>query len=265
MARLAKDLEAHKSDLNLTIVGVNTTLGANEKGIRKEIEDHKLKPFSHVLDHTGVICGEYGVKWKDLYTLVVVDADGKVLGKKPNMDNLPAAKGILADVKVPSGAEAAARMFSLQQFGLMEQELAKVPPSADLKAFREALKKKNDDYTSKRLPQLTALGETNPLTAYHEAAAFVTSFPTSKEASAARSLASRLSSKPEVKKETEAETAYNQFVAPEVVKATTLPVYEKKVKPLVDGYMTRYGDTKFGGAVKTLHEAILKSLKGIKD
>lgn len=264
MARLAKDLEAHQNDLNLTIVGINTSFGANEKGVRNEIEQHHLKPFATVLDHTGTISGAYDIDWKKLYTIVVVDADGKVLAKQASLDNLPAAKGILADLKVPSGAELAARMFSLQQFNVMEQEFAKLKPSPELKAFREALKKKIDDYTSKRLPQLTAMSETDPLTAYHEAAAFVTAFPASKEAGAARSLASKLTSKPVVKKETEAEAMYNQFVAPEVVKATTLAVYDKKVKPILDGYMTRYGDTKFAGAVKALHEEILKSLKGIK-
>ncbi|MGD0093462.1 MAG: hypothetical protein ABSE73_26410, partial [Planctomycetota bacterium] len=218
MAKLAKDLEAHKSDANVTFVGINTTVGANEKRIRAEVDEFNLKPFAHVLDSTGMISSAYGVSWKVLLTVVMLDAEGKVVGKRSLDGSLPEAKGILADVKIPSGAEKAAYLFSQQQFNLMEQELAKLPPGAEIKGFREALKKKIEDYTKKRVPELAAAADANPLNVYHEALAFVKAFPGAKEAGAAQSLANKLAGKPEVKKEVEAEQMYHQVVAPELAK-----------------------------------------------
>lgn len=199
------------------------------------------------------------MSWKQPLTVVVVDGDGKISNRGLEAA-LPSAKGILADLKVPSGAEPAAHLYCLQQFDLMEQEFAKVPPSADVKAFREALKKKTEDYTKKRVPELVAMSATDPLAAFYETNAFLKAFRTAKEAGAAQSLASKLSSNPAVRKEAEAETMYQQIIAPEVAKAISAAVYDKKVKPLMDGYAQRYAGTKFADAMKTVNDAYRSSL-----
>jgi hypothetical protein len=234
--------------------------GGTEKRIRAQIEELNLKPYAHVLDNTGTICAAFGVSWKAPLTIVIVDGSGKMTTK--GLDAcLPSAKGILSDLKVPAGAEQAAHMYSLQQFDLMEQEFAKVAPSPDVKAFREALKKKTDDYTARRVPELVAMSSTDPLAAFHETNAFLKAFRSAKEAGAASSLASKLASNPVVKKELDAEAMYQQLVAPEVVKATTAAVYDKKVKPLMDGYAQRFAGSKFAEAMKTVNDAYRASLR----
>ena len=261
LAKLAKDLDAHKTDTNVTFVGVNTTHGAVERRIHAEVEELNLKSFAHVLDSTGMLSAAYGVNWKLLLTVVIVDADGKVLGKRAIDGGIPAATGILADVKVPPGAEKAAHEFSQQQYSLVEQELAKLPPSAENRSFKEALKKKIEDYTKRRLAELTAAADASPLKIYRETLAFIKAFPSAKEVGAAQSLANRLASKPEVQKETEAERMYNQVVAPELAKVNNEGAYDKRVKPLMTGYLQRYGDTKFGETMKGIHATMFKTEK----
>lgn len=276
MARLAKDYQTYSTKSNVTFVGISTDVDNTEKRMRSQIDLHNLKPYAHVLDNTGALAAAYQVPQKVPLTIVIVDAEGKIAlnvgwgsfyGSKDNPtyayikalnESLEKAPGALGDLKPPAGCERAAHMFGLQQFDQMEMEFAKIPQNAEVKAFREGVKAKVDAYTKQRLAELQALGDTDPLVAYQETQAFARAFRTAKEFGAAQSLASKLGTNPVVKKETEAEAMYQRIVAPEMVKATTLPVYEKKVKPLMDGYLQRYGDTKYGMAMKSVHDAMTK-------
>ncbi|MCY3021582.1 MAG: hypothetical protein NTW87_21415 [Planctomycetota bacterium] len=269
MARLAKDYQTYKTKPNITFVGINTCSSNTEAKLRGQVTQLKLTPFAHVLDNTGSISAAYGVDPAYVLTIVVVDGDGKIdTGVRHRGTTgpiiaveacLPTAKGILADVKVPAGAEQAAHLYNLQQLDLMDVELAKLNQSAEAKTFKDALKKRTDDYTQKRLPELTAMADTDPLGAYFECQVFVRAFSRSKEAGGARNLISKLSGNAKVKTELEAEAAYQQVVAPELAKTTNMALYDKKIKPLMDGYLRKYGETAFATAMAGLHEQLRKS------
>ena len=262
MARLAKDYQTYKSKLNVTFVGINTDPLSSESRLRSQIKENNFVPFAHLWEPTGVLAAAYGVSPHFPCTIVIVDAEGKIAGPARTLDAFLAnAKGILDGIKVPAGCEQAAHLFNLQQFDLMDAELAKVTQTPEIKAFKEALKAKVAEYTARRATELTAMADSNPLTAYRETIAFAKAFGRAKEISAVQTLNSKLANLPKVKKENEAASAYQQLVAPALAKAQSLVAYNKNVQPLMDGYLQRYGDTECGQAMKDLAEAALKTLK----
>lgn len=280
MARLVKDYQTYsKAKPNVTFVGINTSAGITEKKLRADIDQYGLKPFANVADTMGSIAAAYAVPTKVPYTIVIVDAEGKIAsnvdqfvyynGDKNNPyfnyqklidEGCKACKGILGDTKVPAGGENAAHLFNLQQFDQLDAELARLN-GPDSQAFKDAIKAKITEYTAKRAKELEALGQTNPLAAYRETLAFAKAFPKCKELSTAQSLAQKFGNDPKVKKENAAETAFQQVIAPELLKTTTMAAYDKKVKPLLDGFLQRYGDTEFGASAKIAQEEFRKSLR----
>jgi hypothetical protein len=280
LARLVKDYQTYsKAKPNVTFVGINTSAGIPEKKMRAQIDEYALKPFANVADTVGSIAAAYAVPAKVPYTLVIVDADGNIAcnidqylimgGDKDNPyykyqklidEGCKACKGILGDTKAPAGAESAAHLFNLQQFDQLDMELARLKGS-DSQAFKDAIKAKITEYTAKRIKELQTLGEGNALAAYRETLAFAKAFPKCKELSTAQSLAQKLNGNPKVKKENEAESAFQQVLTPELNKTTTGAAYDKKVKPLLDAFIQRYGDTEFGASIKVSQEEVRKSLR----
>ncbi|HEY3319714.1 MAG TPA: hypothetical protein VGP72_04485 [Planctomycetota bacterium] len=235
-----------------------------EKRLRTQIDQLKLKPFPHVLDKNGMLAGAYGVSHHDALHVVILDAEGKVTRSMQNqgIEKLAGAtKGLLGELKAPANGENAAHLYAIQQFDQLDAEIAKLGSSADVKAFKDGIKTKTDEYTKKRVPEIATIGEKEPYNAVQEIMSFMRAFPKCKEASAAQSLFNKLNSSPEVKKENDAERAYLAVVAPEVTKATTLPVFDKKVKPLMEGYMGRFGETKYATAMKTVTDNLRKSME----
>jgi hypothetical protein len=279
---LAKDYETYSSKLNITFVGVSTDVNGNQRSLQADVEKFKLKPFAHVLDNTGALASAYQVPQKVPLTIVIVDAEGKIAlnvewnyrvmaagsSGKPDYKYITAlngcsekAPGLLGDLKAPEGCEQAAHMFSLQQFDLMEMEFAKVPQNDGVKAFREGLKAKVEAYTKQRLTDLQAMADTDPLTAYYETQVFVQAFRKAKELSAAQSLLSKLRINATVKKELEAEMMYQRVVAPQMTRINSKAVYEKKIKPLMDAYLQRYGTTKYAIAMKSVHDTMTQAMR----
>ena len=257
---MAKDYANYNSKLNITFVGINTDATSSESRLKGQIKENHYVPFAHLWEPTGFLAAAYGVSPTYPCTIVVVDADGVIAGSDGSLGELlPKAKGILSGINVPTGCEQAAHLFNLQQFDLMDAELAKRPPQ-EIKAFKEALKAKVTAYTAKRATELTALSDSNPLIAFREDMAFLKAFGKAAEASAVKNLYNKLLNAPKVKKEIDAESSYKQIVAPAMAKAQSLAAYNKTVQPLMNGYMQKYGDTEYAQVVKGIADAALKKM-----
>jgi hypothetical protein len=283
---LARDYELFKDSPNITYIGVCATPGADLKSMKNEQVTMKIKdlPFPKMLDSSGATLAAYHMTANVPYQLVILDSAGKIAfnkdpryslkdprtGKrvytrvKAAQETLAKSPGLLTDVEVPKGMSKAVHLYSLQQFDKLALELArakKTDKSAETKAFAQMLEDRIAAYRAKRIEELKALAQSDPIKAFREVEAFLLCFPRAKEASAARSLHSRLRGNSKVRAEQTAQMAFQRVVVPAMNRVRDKRSFEKKVAPMVAGYMKKFGSTEFAKTAQASVDAYQKGLR----
>ncbi len=241
---------------------------ATVASMKKQVETFKLKPFATMLDSGGITAAAYNVPKNAKFHLVVIDGGGNIAynasqgwfwssgpdsGKLIHLTQVEKSLGqftaLLYDVAPPKDMTQAAHLFDLQQFTLMETELARVlqtSKKSENTAFADNLRKKVLEVRKERATQIEALAASNPVQAYREALVFVTTFPQSPEIEGLRTMVTKLKKDPKVSEELRAEEAYQVTLVPEMRKTTNVTTFDKKFKPLADLYQQTFGKTDFG-------------------
>ncbi len=245
----------------------------NLSSLKHQVDVFKLKPFPTMLDCGGITAAAYNVPKNAKFHLVVIDGEGKTAysasqgwtwssgpdaGKfihhtqvEKSLKKFP---GMLYDVAPPTDMAQAAHLYDLQQFPLMEMELNKVMATSkktENVAFADNLRKKVVEVRKQRAAQIEALSATNPVQAYRDAVTFVGAYLQCPEIAGLGKMVSKLKQDPKVSEELRAEAAYQTTLVPEMRKTTTEAVFNKKLKPMADGYMVAFGNTEFGKLVVT--------------
>jgi hypothetical protein len=284
---VAKDYEKYKDRPNVTFVGICASPSADVKQMKAQCGELKIAdlPFPKMLDAGGATSSGYNLQ-SAAYTLVVVDHAGKIAYNgpsamfygKPNEGEvnycrhveadkiLKNAPGLLPGMTVPDSMRTALHYYNLQQYDRLDLEVAtvlKTDKSAEAKQFGEAVQKKIVEFRANRLKELTALAESDPVAASPEVKAFMESFPKAPEAAAAKALLTKLAANPKVRKEAEAETAYQNVIVPLLKKTTNMQAFSRNVKPVMDAYLQRYGDTRFAKTVESAVAAHRKSISSL--
>jgi hypothetical protein len=232
------------------------------------VEKYKLEPFAHMLDAGGATAAAYHVPRHGNFQLVVIDGAGKIAysaGSEISYMHHPTVHierierslkaypdGILGGVAVPPAMAQAAHLFDMQQFGLMEQELARVlkdSASVEHTRFADTLRTRVAEQRRALARHIQAMAGEQPVQAYREALIFAEAFPKAEDADAVRALAAKLFANSNVKQEIDAEAEYQRVLAPELNKAATLADLNM-LKPLVEKYMNTFGKTDYGIVVK---------------
>jgi hypothetical protein len=261
---------------------------ANLGSVKRQVDTFKLKPFATMLDSGGVTAAAYNVPKNAKFRLVVIDGEGKIAynasqgwfwssgpdsGKLIHITqvekSLQKFTGLLYDNAPPKDMTQAAHLYDLQQFALMETELAHVlqtSKKSENAAFADNLRKKVVEVRKQRAVQIEALSETNPVQAYREALVFVGAYLQCPELAALGKMVAKLKKDPKVSLELRAEEAYQTALVPEMRKTTNEAVFNKRLKPLADNYMLAFGNTDFGkvvvaDAVEAHRLAILAGVK----
>lgn len=269
----------------MTFIAICSTPGADMKTMQNEEVVMKIKdlPFTKMLDANGATLAAYHMAPDIPYQLVVLDHEGNIAFNGNSMMSfsengkpavpvrvsgaekaLKAAPGMLGDAKAPESMTMALHLFNLQQFDKMDAELAKArkaDTSAEAKQFAELLEKKVAEYRAKRLVELAALTESDPIKAFREVDLFLLCFPRAKEATAAKSLQSKLNSNPKVRLEKEAQNSFDQVVMPAMQRVRTRKQYDLNVAATVQGYLKKYGETEFVKIAQASTDAYLKTLR----
>ncbi len=245
--------------------------------MEQQVEQFKLKPFANMLDAGGATATAYGVPRNARFWLVVVDGGGKIAynasrgwfwasgpneGRTIHSTQIEKSLGEYPDgilgAAPPPSMEAAAHLYDLQQFGLLEAELKKAEAKSsapEARDFAALVRRRMADTRAWRKDQIEALSKTDPVQAYREATAFVSAFPSAPERAAVNETGRALLKEPAVKKEIDAEAAYQRMLVPEMKKTTTKDRYAKAVQPLLDAYLRTYGSTQYAAAVRNACEA----------
>lgn len=278
MASLVKDYETYKDTRSVTFIGICTSMTATTKSMAAQVDRYNLKPFANMLDMGGATAVAYGVPKNAKFWIILIDGEGKIAyndegmgwfwtggpnkGKTVFQTQLEASfakcKGLLGDAKIPSTMTYATHLFDLQQFDLMERELAKADAreaTEDQKEVAKLLRDKVTDLRKKRLEQIQTLATSDPLQAYREAMAFVSAFPKAPEMPTLRAVGMKLSGDAKVRREIAAESAFQQMMVPEMKKVTNIAAFDKTLKPLLGSYLQSFGDTKYAETVKAAVEA----------
>lgn len=266
------DYNKYEKSRNITFVSICMSMTATLKQVEKYADQYKVHPLPTMLDAGGATSHAYKVPKNYFSWVVVIDAEGKIVYTRNkgwyyiNADGshtlvhhreiencLKTAPGILGRKTVPTGGEAAAKMFEMQQFQLAEFEIKKADarkPSDELKEFTGYLSGKIADTRKQRLAEAQELAKTSPVQAYREAVAFVAAFPSSPERSPMNDLGKSLIQDPKVKKELQAEDAYRRILVPELVKTPKgTAEFAARVQPALDAFNKVYGDTQYAAAV----------------
>jgi len=224
-----------------------------------------------MLDAGGVTAAAYNVPRNAKFHLVIIDGAGNIAynasqgwfwssgpdaGKLIHLTqvekSLAQFTAVLYDVAPPKDMVQAAHLYDLQQFTLMDAELARVLQTAkkpENTAFAENLRKKVVEVRKQRAAQIQELSATNPVQAYRDAVTFVGSFPQSPELPALRTMVTKLKTDLKVSAELRAEEAYQTTLVPEMRKTTNISTFDKQLKPLADAYLKAFGNTDFGKSV----------------
>jgi hypothetical protein len=282
---LARDYELFKNRPNMTFIAICSTPGADMKAMQNEEATLKIKdlPFAKMLDANGATLAGYHMTPDIPYQLVVLDHEGNIAFNGNSMMSystnggpaiplrvssaekiLKSAPGMLPDVKVPESMATALHLYNLQQFDKLDAELAKArkaDTSAEAQQFAQMLETKVTEYRARRLEELTALTESNPVRAFREVEAFLQCFPRSKEATAAKALLTKLNSNSKVRLEKEAQTSFDQVVMSAMQRVRTRKQYDTNVAPLVQGYLKKYGETEFVKVAQDSTDAYVKTLR----
>src|ERR1043165_555299 len=241
LAGLVSDYESYKKP-GITFISVCTSMTANLGTLKRQVDSFKLKPFATMLDSGGVTAAAYNVPRNAKFRLVVIDGEGKIAfnaseglhwssgpdaGKTVHLSqvekSLQKFTALLYDNAPPKDMIQAAHLYDLQQFALMETELARVTQTSkksENTAFADNLRKKVVEVRKQRATQIVELAKTNPVQAYREAVVFVGAFPQSAEIATLRTMVSKLKADPKVSVELRAEDAYQAMLVPEMRKTT---------------------------------------------
>jgi hypothetical protein len=254
-----------------------------------QVERYRLHPFATMLDAGGATAANYHLPRNYNFQLVVIDGAGKIaysagsiatyMGGPESGTRLHQAiiekslrensNGILGEgVSIPSAMELAAQCFNLQQFGMMEQELARVlgtAATAEHMRFAETLRGRVAETRRVRLKQIETLAAEQPVQAYREALIFADAFKKSDEAESASALAAKLRADPKVKPEIDAEFAYQQTVAPEISKVSTESMFNAILKPVAADYLKKYGETGYAIVVRNAIEDKFQVVRTMPD
>jgi hypothetical protein len=224
-----------------------------------------------MLDCGGITAEAYHVPKNAKFRLVVIDGGGKIAynasqgwhwssgpdeGKAIHLTqvekSLKQFTALLYDNSPPKDMTQAAHLFDLQQFTLMDAELARVlqtSKKSENTAFADNLHKKVLEIRKERATQIVALAESNPVQAYRDALVFVTTFLQCPELKDLGAMVTKLKRDPKVSAELQAEEAYQTMLVPEMRKTTNLATFDRRLKPLADGYQLAFGKTDFGKSV----------------
>jgi hypothetical protein len=277
LAGLVKDYNSYAQMQNISFVGICTSSTATVKTMTKQVETFGLKPFANMLDAGGVTAAAYGVPKNANFWLVVVDGEGKIaynasrgwkwtggpqtgqfIHRTQCEDSQKKFPGIIGAKEIPSTMSKAAHYYDLQQLDLVEKELTAAlvkDKGADAVKFAELLRAKATENRKARAAKIKELSASDPVQAYRDALSFVAAFPRAPEMSEVNSHGQKLLSNPAVKKEIEAESGFQRIVVPEMKKALTPALFDTKIKPLLDGYMKAYGETKYAAVVQSAADA----------
>lgn len=269
----------------MTFFAICSTPGADMKSMQNEEVVMKIKdlPFTKMLDANGSTLAAYHMAPDIPYQVVVLDHEGNIVfngnsmlsfseGGKPAVPvrvsaaekALKKAPGVLPDAKPPESMQMALHLFNLQQFDRMDAELTKArkaDTSAEAKQFAEMLEKKVAELRAKRLEELTALTESDPIKAFREVDLFLMCFPRSKEATPAKSLQSKLNSNSKVRLEKEAQNTFSLVVMPAMQRVRTRKQYDLNVAATVQGYLKKYAETEYVKIAQVSTDAYLKTLR----
>ena len=278
LASLVSDYKEYSQKRNITFIGVCTSTTATVKSMQAQVKTFGLSPFANMLDAGGATGTAYGVPRNAKFQLVVIDGDSKIAYNAPGTyiwssgpDNgktihstqleksLAKYTGILGtDISVPKSMTYSAHLFDLQQFELMDKEMARMlttSTNADEKRFVSDVHLRVTDHRKARLKQIEDLAENQPVQAYREAMSFVEAFPRAEEMPTVKAIGTKLIANAKVKQEIEAEAGYQRILVPEMKKVTTPAGWTKSIKPLLDGYLTAYGTTEYAAVVKNAVES----------
>lgn len=270
LASLVSDYESYKKP-GVTFVSICTSMTGTISRVKQQVETFKLKPFATMLDSGGMTATAYNVPRNAKFRLVVIDGDGKIAynasqgwtwsngenaGKAIHLTqvekSLKEHTTLLYDAAPPKDMAQAAHLYDLQQFGLMEAEMAKVlatKKNPENTAFATTIRNKVVEVRKQRAAQIEAMAAANPVQAYREALTFVTAFLQCPELKGLATMVNKLKRDPKVSEELRAEDAYQNMLVPEMRKTTNMSSFDKKLKPMADGYLQTFGKTDFGSSV----------------
>lgn len=266
------DYERYCRERNVTFISICSSMTANLRAVEKKVEQYKLKPFPTMLDAGGATTKAYNVPKGYGTWMIIIGPDGKIAynaskgwhwtggpnaGKYIHHTQMEAclkkSTGVLGYKEVPPEGNHAAHLFDLQQFSMVEAELKRFngPKATEAeKEFAAHTLNQIAETRKKRLSEVEALQAEHPIQAYREAVAFVGAFGASPEKTAMNAIGKDLLKHPVVKKELQAEDAYRRILLPELAKTPKGSAeFEKRVQPLLQGYLKVYGTTAYAGAV----------------
>jgi len=275
---VVKNYEKYRDIPGITTIGICMSTTATVKTMAQQVERFSIKPFANMLDAGGATMAAYGVPKNSATWLILIDGEGKIAYNDAGMgwrwtggpntgktvfetqleESFKKSKHLLSGVSVPAKMATAAHYYDLQQFELLDRELAKADAKdtpQDVKDFAGLLRGKVTEHRKLRAEQIQKLAESNPVQAHRDATAFVDAYPKAPETSAIKTLAGKLMVHAKVRRELQAESAYQLTMVPEMKKVTNTKAFNDRIQPMLEGYLKTFADTQFAEVVKNAVEA----------